>query len=1139
MMRAQIRLLCLLFATCTLSVIPNITSISAPAIAQTVSSRKAEADRLLKQGNEQIEKSSQEAIKVLQQAIKIYQDIDDRAGEGQTLKSLGNAYYTLKEYQKAIDYQQQTLVIAREIRDRDLEARGLNNLGSAYRGLKNSARAIDFYEQALKITKSEKNYVVEQLTLRNLFSIHYELGDVSKLTEVGQSLLFITKASKNQDLMAAILIDLSNAYTDFGGDYKESIKLAQEGLEVARKIENSTLEIKALLSLSRAYHSSKENEMAGEYAIKALEVSRRIKSSELEATGLILIASINSVSKPHRVLNVVNKIGLLQKNIQESSPTLFLVAHQANLLVVKKGIEIAEKIQNSQIILQGLNLLASIAHEDGDYEIALQAAQLGWNKAVEFQDQRARFQAMSTLVSIYADLGDYQKINQLLRTVIGELKNYQSPFLEMVRFTLLSANSFIQGDYNTAIDMAQQGQGVTGALLSMSQFRVKDVKQFESFNLYMLGVSHGNLKNYQEAIRFLEKSREKAKAIGDEDQESNCLNALGSIYWRFGDLEKALSYYHEALTIYDEDYSAWTGLARIYRDLKMPFAAIAYYKKSIAGIEESREDVRELPTDLQKNFLHIIDIDGKTKYVDSYRELADLLLSQGQILEAQQILELLKVQEIREFDLTTRAKISETGELLSLDHTEQKITEKYGSYIEFMQKVRSCQEKTPQCPELDRLMASRQQAKDEYDRTIQSLSKELEARQAKDKENFLDPTNPLSNKAARLIDNRTDRAVIYSLVTDNRLWLVVATQGAPLRPFEIKVSRKELSAAVKTFRELMEKCQQPGYVCTTADTEAVKAASQKLYTWLFPAELQKELPPDRIKHLMFSLDRNIRYIPMSALFDGKQYLIEKYAVSSITTADRPENEPFSRTAQNTKVLAMGASEFPDGLPPLPNVEVELNEIVKASNRQDSSGIYTGLEFLNTNFSKRNLQNSLYGQNILHLASHGIFSLTSPQNSYIALGDKDRLSIPEISRILDLSTIDLVVLSACQTALGGRENEEGVEIASLGSAFLQNQAKSVMASLWNVDDISTSLLMREFYQNLAKNTAQVPITRAEAIRQAQLRFIQGEVTISDAKELRSRASIAVFPTQPTSDPNRTPDYRHPYYWSPFVLMGSGF
>ena len=142
-------------------------------------------------------------------------------------------------------------------------------------------------------------------------------------------------------------------------------------------------------------------------------------------------------------------------------------------------------------------------------------------------------------------------------------------------------------------------------------------------------------------------------------------------------------------------------------------------------------------------------------------------------------------------------------------------------------------------------------------------------------------------------------------------------------------------------------------------------------------------------------------------------------------------------------------------------------------------------------------------------------------------------IPQIQTLPGLRNLHLVVLSACQTALGG-PRQDGVEIASLAYSFLNRGAKSVIASLWQVADKSTSELMQNFYQNLA-NSKQ-PITKAEAMRLAQLKLLHGkEFTIDD---IRRGMKVEGIPGNKPTSIKENSGYSHPYYWSPFVLIGNG-
>jgi CHAT domain-containing protein len=167
--------------------------------------------------------------------------------------------------------------------------------------------------------------------------------------------------------------------------------------------------------------------------------------------------------------------------------------------------------------------------------------------------------------------------------------------------------------------------------------------------------------------------------------------------------------------------------------------------------------------------------------------------------------------------------------------------------------------------------------------------------------------------------------------------------------------------------------------------------------------------------------------------------------------------------------------------------------------------------------------------ILHIATHGQFVSGNPENSFLLLGNGNKLNITEIKNLTDLGGIHLVVLSACETARGG-EDKEGIEVSGISYYFLTSGAKSVIASLWLVNDASTSQLMRLFYQNLATGK----MTKTAALRQAQLSMIAGKTEGSDT----NRSSVNYTPGQTGNSASISRNLSHPYYWSPFILIGNG-
>ncbi|MEQ9549240.1 MAG: CHAT domain-containing protein [Coleofasciculus sp. G3-WIS-01] len=300
----------------------------------------------------------------------------------------------------------------------------------------------------------------------------------------------------------------------------------------------------------------------------------------------------------------------------------------------------------------------------------------------------------------------------------------------------------------------------------------------------------------------------------------------------------------------------------------------------------------------------------------------------------------------------------------------------------------------------------------------------------------------------------------------------------------------------------------------TRSTNRYLAPAQQLYQWII-APIEEQLQNQGIQNLSFIMDGGLRSIPLLALHDGEQFLIEKYSAGLMPSISLTDTR--YRDINDFEVLAMGASEFTDANP-LKAVPVELATITQK--------LWQGESFLNQEFTLENLkqERQLQPFGIVHLATHGEFKSGRPENSYIQLWDT-KLRLDQLRELkLYEPPVELLVLSACRTAVGDED-------AELGFAGLAVQAgvKSALGSLWYVSDEATLGLMTEFYRQL--ETAPI---KSEALRQAQLGMIRGEVRLEEGKLLGSGESITLPPELAQIGDK---DLSHPYFWSAFTMIGS--
>ncbi len=331
-------------------------------------------------------------------------------------------------------------------------------------------------------------------------------------------------------------------------------------------------------------------------------------------------------------------------------------------------------------------------------------------------------------------------------------------------------------------------------------------------------------------------------------------------------------------------------------------------------------------------------------------------------------------------------------------------------------------------------------------------------------------------------DNPT-AAVIYPIILRDRLEVILKIPKQPLRHYTINASQSQVE---QTLEQLQQKLTEPDMI------KDVKALSGQVYSWLIePTEA--ELEQSGVETLVFVLDGSLRNIPMAALYDGNQYLVEKYAVALSLGLQLLDPKPLPQ--RNLKALTAGLSVAPANFPypPLPAVKSEFDLIKKA-------GVSTN-QLLDQKFTSKTLEQELDSSpfNVIHFATHGQFS-SQAKNTFILASDGP-INVNKLDNLLrtrnQTETIELLVLSACETATGDKRATLG-----LAGVSVRAGARSTLASLWQIDDQATAIFIGEFYRELATH-----VTKAEALRRAQLTLL------------------------------KYPNYSRPGYWAPYVLVGN--
>ncbi|OUL33645.1 hypothetical protein BV372_15710 [Nostoc sp. T09] len=345
----------------------------------------------------------------------------------------------------------------------------------------------------------------------------------------------------------------------------------------------------------------------------------------------------------------------------------------------------------------------------------------------------------------------------------------------------------------------------------------------------------------------------------------------------------------------------------------------------------------------------------------------------------------------------------------------------------------------------------------------------------------------------KIVDSAaTPTAVFYGIVLPNRLeFILKLPQQSNLLHYRTKVSQAEVES---TLKQLQQKLTQP------KPSKELPQLSQQVYNWLL-RQAEPDLAKSGINTLVFVLDFSLQNIPLAVLDDGKQYLVEKYALALSPGLQLIESQPLTQIKLN--VLTAGVSESRSvagrNFDSLTQVPAELAQI--------QAEVARSKKLLNSDLSATNLKTAVESVpfSVIHLATHGNFS-SNPDETFVLLWDR-LLQAKNFDQLLGIGdrinprAIELLALSACETATGDKRATLG-----LAGIAVRAGARSTLATLWQVKDESTAALAIQFYKVLKDRK----LTKAQALRQAQLYLIE-------------------------KHPNT--NYRLPYYWAPFVLVGN--
>ncbi len=809
----------------------------------------------------------------------------------------------------------------------------------------------------------------------------------------------------------------------------------------------------------------------------------------------------------------------------------------------RDSLSVSRAVGDKSSMSLALNNIGTIFIKTGEALQALKALEEALKLAEEIKDKPAVGQITQNFGAVYSYLQEYDKaLNYYLKAneIFGE-----AGFTEkQVQTVKKVADLFVKiGDYQSAL--INYGR-------AFEYFQDTNDISSQAYTLSNIGFAYNELGERQKAYENWQKALEIFQKLGDRSGEASTLTNLGGYYSATGDKQKALENYIRSLplrrAVRDREGEA-VSLASLMQFSaetdKNISLAVFYGKQSVNLSQELRTDTQGFANESQRQFLA-----GKEVV---YRYLAELLLQQGRTSEAQQVLNAFKDQQVFDFDSAAKqpTKLALTPREADFSARYQKESERVailGGQFNDLKRQIGNQPTAEQSVQLNKLEAELKNASDSFSDVLTEAKKDFsQPLSDRDKIGEVFDTMQMQTTLRELAAKTGQKAVaIYQLVGQENFSAIIITPD----------SIKNVSTPIKNG--VLEEKALKLWAILQSDKYDTTVLSKQIYDAVFKP-IEAQLPKDTTT-IMWSMDGSLRYIPMAALFDGKQFLAERFNHEVFTRADK---ERMTRNVSPVwNGLGFGSSKAATvdvlgdkiSFNALPGVNEELSEIFK----NPKGGIINGDVLPDAKFSRKNFIDNLKQKRpLVHIASHFSFRAGDESRSFLLLGDGTAFTLEEMKLEKDLfQGVELLTLSACNTA--AQQSGNGREIDGFAELAQRLGAGAVMATLWQVSDASTPWLMRDFYATRQSKTG---MTKAEALRQAQLSLINGtaetkplpnaekgagskikvEIVLKNTKRDDNQTRTGVVKIESSDAPLYKKDekspFAHPYYWSPFILIGN--
>ena len=1014
------------------------------------------------------------AIQEFEKALSHYRVLNNQIGEAYALIALAQTEFYSGQPTSALIHFEAALQLYQGLNKPDFVKRSQEGLADALTAVAAEKAAAGQYDQALgDLGKALELYGVIGDQGRTAFVLN-EIGTVQKAAarypEAEASLrqaLDMCRAAQDRETEIIVLNNLGEVYDDLGryADALAQQRLAQELCAALAGCASTSFAVDFLANIGRIYSNVADYDNALDALQKAL--------GQAEVLG----------DRKRQVI-ILNSLGVTYIRLARYGEARTQLQTAQNLV---QSIQFPEGLEATHINI------GELFQQTGRAQEALREYQTARELAAQIPDLEGEATVLGNVATVYEDLGQYEEairgnqaaleIWQRLGSIDGQAVAHNALGVIMTRLGQFEA---AEQHYQTAADLRMQAGNAYGIAVSASNLA----------DLYF------QLGRYDKALQQATRARDQAHSIDTPALEAVALDNMGAAEAALGENEAALSSHQAALAIRQSigdrpgEAASRANLAAMYSDQKRYPEALAQYEMALDIFREIGQV--ENQAQALANVGRVYRRQGNlAQTVRSYRTAVDLSESvQGKIKVEELatsfaaghawmysgLIDALAATGAAEttFDYAERARARafldqlgnqqvdfRRGAQPELINQEQEVRQR----VIGLQSALDAEHARPLGQQtqtsLDELSADLEHARKEY----QELLTRLKLASPEYASLISVSTLSLEEVQSQVLDEDTT-LIEYFILDDQTLAWVIDREGFEL--VRLDIARDELANQVKFLRKLIDR----------RDFDA--QASAALYDALFAP-----LAP-HIDHanLIIVPHGVLHYLPFAALWNAGagRYLIENYGLTYAPSASALKYILDKRNPDEGRVLALGD---PEGS--LPKARNEATAI---------AALYGAAPLLGPQAMESRVRAAAGQLDELHLAAHGVYNPYNSLFTRIELaageGQDGNLEVHEVYG-LDLTAANLVVLSACETALG--EQSAGDELVGLTRAFLYAGAPAVVTTLWSIDDAASGALMEAFYGHLREG-----LTNAEALRAAQLEVLAQE------------------------------QWQTPYYWAAFSLTG---